>query len=318
MLDLDILRIVFLIASTIILFLYSLQGFSHEIRHAGTNRLQEWIGKMTRNRWTGFLLGIVFTGFVQSSSAVSGMAVALVDAGVLSFRSSLSVLIGANVGTTFTAWMVSFKITGIGPVFIVLGYGISLMARHQILGKCIFYLGFVFFSLDLISQALKPISENPDLVLYLKMTTNIPLAIIAGVIITALVQSSSVTTGIVVLMVQQNILHTDMAIAIAIGANIGTTSTALLASSRMDRLARISAISNFIINLTGVVLVLPVFYYFVDLALYLSDNPAFSVAYAHLILNLFTALLYLIFLSPFENVMLKLMPRKARSVEHAG
>jgi phosphate:Na+ symporter len=313
----DALKVIFLVASTIILFLFSLQGFSSEIKAAGADKLQDWIGRMTKNRWSGFLLGIVFTGFVQSSSAVSGMAVALVDAGVLSLRSSLAVLLGANVGTTLTAWMVTFKITGIGPLFIVLGYVSSLIPKYKIIGKSVFYLGFIFFSLDLISQALKPISEDPELVLFLQSTANVPIAIFAGMLVTAVVQSSSVTTGIVVLMVQQKILDEELAIAIAIGANIGTTSTALIASIQMERQAKLTAISNFIFNFTGVILILPFFYPFVRLAISLSEHPSYSVAYAHLILNLMNALLFLIFLKPFETLLLKILPRKSRSAENA-
>jgi phosphate:Na+ symporter len=313
----DALKIIFVIASTIILFLFSLQGFSNEIKTAGADKLQVWLSRMTQNRWSGFLLGLVFTGFIQSSSAVSGMAVALVDAGVLSLRSSLAVLLGANVGTTLTAWMVTFKITGIGPIFIVIGYLVSLLPKYKIVGKSTFYLGFIFFSLDLISQALKPISEDPELVLFLQSTANVPMAILVGIIVTAVVQSSSVTTGIVVLMVQQKILDEEIAIAIAIGANIGTTSTALIASIPMERQAKLTAISNFIFNLTGVVLILPFFYPFVRLAISLSEYPSYSVAYAHLILNLMNALLFLIFLKPFETLLLKLLPRKPRSAENA-
>jgi Na+/phosphate symporter len=107
--------------SAIILFLYGLQAFSSELQVVGGDSLKSWLGRVTANRVRGFLVGALATAIVQSSSAITALAVTLVDAGVISFRASLGVLLGTNVGTTATAWLVSFKLTGMGPMFIVLG-----------------------------------------------------------------------------------------------------------------------------------------------------------------------------------------------------
>ena len=123
-------NLVMVVFATVLLFLHGLQGFSKELQAVGQDRLQAWLGRLTRNRFAGFGLGAAFTALVQSSSAVTALAVSLVDAGVISFANSLGVLIGANVGTTATAWLVSLKLTAIGPVFIVLGTLIGFLQRN--------------------------------------------------------------------------------------------------------------------------------------------------------------------------------------------
>src|SRR5205809_5358244 len=136
-------RILLAVASAIVLFLYGLEGFSQEIQRLGGATLSKWLGRLTESRWRGLLLGAVATAIVQSSSAITSLTVALVDAGTMSFGSSLGVLLGANIGTTSTAWLVSLKLTSIGPFFIVLGTALSAPTRFKILGKAAFYFGFI-------------------------------------------------------------------------------------------------------------------------------------------------------------------------------
>ncbi len=125
--------------AAIVLFLQALKGFSREVESVGGAALKARLPRVTESRWSGFLIGAVATAIVQSSSAITALAVSLVDAGVISFRGSLGILLGANVGTTATAWLVSFKLTGIGPFFIVLGALLSaLPIRASAIGKAVF------------------------------------------------------------------------------------------------------------------------------------------------------------------------------------
>ena len=120
------------------------------------------MGRLTRGPIRGVLLGAIAAAIVQSSSAVVALTIALVDAGILTFRSSLGVVLGANVGTTSTAWLISLRLTAIGPFFIVLGAILSpLPTRAQIFGKAAFYFGFIFFGLELVSGTLRPLTEAP-------------------------------------------------------------------------------------------------------------------------------------------------------------
>ena len=288
------LDLIFAILATVILFLYGLSSFSREIQDLGQQRLNDLLGRATRNRLTGFTLGALFTAMVQSSSAVTSLAVALVDSGVISFAQSLGVLIGANVGTTATAWLVSFKLTGIGPFFIVFGAVLSaLPGPARVAGKAVFYFGFIFFALDLISTSLDPLKESEVLPGILVYATAPIIGAIIGAGLTALLQSSSVVTGLAILLVIQGTIDIQAAVAIIIGSNLGSSVTALIASIPMSPVARRAARANLLLNLGGVLLFLPFTSQLTALATGLSPNPGIAVAFAHLIFNLGVAVVAL-------------------------
>ena len=227
---------------------------------------------------------------------------ALVDAGTISFNSSLGILLGANIGTTSTAWLVSLKLESIGPVFIVLGAALSFFpTRWKFLGKTAFYFGFIFFSLELVSGALKPLQNLPAVREILTQARSPLIGVLAGLLITALVQSSSITPGLAILLVQQEMLAAAAAIPIVIGANIGTTSTGLIASLKMKPTARRTAIANLAFNVFGVLLFLPFLGAFSNAVVEYSGNPSLAVAWAHLIFNLVMTTAILILLKFFEG-----------------
>src|SRR5208283_416926 len=193
--------------AAIALFLFSLQSFSLELQTAGGDKLRTWLARVTAGRWQGLLAGAGATALVQSSSAVTALAVALVDAGVITFKASLGILLGANIGTTTTAWLVSFKLTDIGPYFIIAGALISILPfRFSFLGKSVFYFGLIFFALNLVSNHLKPLSYSSVFQEWLARAEAPWLGVLIGLAFTALVQSSSVTAGLAILMVQQGLL----------------------------------------------------------------------------------------------------------------
>ncbi|VWC69292.1 hypothetical protein BLA18110_01866 [Burkholderia lata] len=292
---------VFAAISAVILFLYGLQGFSRELQTVGGETLKAWLARVTANRWRGFLVGALATAVVQSSSAITALAVTLVGATVISFPASLGILLGANVGTTATAWLVSFKLTGIGPVFIVVGALISVLpTRANVIGKAVFYFGLIFFALDLISTELKPLQNRAQFREWLALAETPWMGVLAGLVFTALVQSSSVTTGLAILLVQQGVLPPQAAIPIVIGSNVGSTSTALVAGVGMSSVARATAISNFLFNAAGALCYLPFLRPFSRAAVNLTANPGIAVAWAHLIFNLSIALIFLLTLKWVE------------------
>lgn len=292
-----------LIIALVSLFLYGLQGLSKEMHELGENRLRQWLTKITNNRLGGFFLGAVVTGVIQSSSAVTSLTVTLVDAGIFSFGNSLAVLLGTNVGTTATAWIVSFKIPLLGPIFIVVGTVVSrLNFNIHLAGKSLFYFGFILFCLDLISTALTPIKSSEEVVAFLQQK-HVLLSVLAGIVITAIVQSSSVVTGIAILFIQQQLITLDNAIAIIVGANLGTTTTALVASVGMTPTAKRTAIANFLFNLFGVLIFTPLVEWLAICVAQLSANSGFQLAYAHLFFNLSIGLFFLILLTPITRIM---------------
>jgi len=295
-------RVLLSIASAIVLFLYGLEAFSHEIQRVGGETLKKWLGRLTERRWLALALGAVATAIVQSSSAVTSLTVALVDAGTMAFRSSLGILLGANIGTTSTAWLVSLKLTSIGPFFIFFGALLSaLPTRLKIMGKAAFYFGFIFFTLDVVSFTLKPLAQNAVFAEVLSRSRTPLMGVLAGMLVTAVVQSSSITTGLCILLVQQDVVAATAAIPIVIGANIGTTATALVASIKTQHTARRVAVANLCFNAFGVALFLPFLGWFAVRVLEFAGGPGMAVAWAQLIFNVAMSLAVLLLLRIFRR-----------------
>lgn len=295
-----------IIIAAISLFIYGLQNFSQEIENLGVEKLQKWIGRITAFPLGGFLLGGVITAIIQSSTMVSSLTVSLVSSGVISFRESLLILLGTNIGTTSTGWIVTFESHLLGPIFIVLGTIISMIpTRIATIGRSIFYFGFIVFSLSFISQAMEPVRNNLLLIEILSKASNPFLGILYGIVITVLIQSSSVVVGLVIVLISQGVITLDSAIPIVVGANIGTTSTALLVSFKLSPLSRLTALSASTFNLVGVLLLLPFFGVLERFVVSVASNPTVQVALAFTVSNTLTSVFFLIFLNPTIRLLQK-------------
>lgn len=293
-------QIIFSVISAVILFLYGLSSFSAELKVAAGEKLEAIMKKLTTNRFVAFLVGLISTTLIQSSTAVSSIAVSMVDSGILSFAGSLAIMLGAYVGTTATAWLVSFKLTGIGPIFIVLGTLISVTpSRIKVFGKGVFFFGFIFFSLDLVSTSIAPLRESQILTDLLLHTSNRFVSILMGIALTVILQSSTVVTGLTIIFVQQGLLQPADSIPIVLGANIGTTFTALFVSFGMGLTAKKFAASNTLINTIGVISFIPFLDAFTEWTLSVSPNETMVVAMAHLGFNVVLVTMFLMFLNPF-------------------
>ena len=309
------LALIFAVAPGLILFLYGIEHFSREILRIAGQRFRSILGKVTANRFSGAFLGALVTATVQSSTATTVIVVGLVDAGIITFTQSLGVIIGANIGTTLTAQLVAFKLTSIAPFFIILGFLLSLFGRqYRFLGKPIFYFGLVFFSLDLLSHAIEPLKTDPDMIRLFSEFSNVFVAILAGLLFTVVVQSSSVTTGIVVLLVGSGLLSLGQGIPLVMGANIGTTLTSFIAAMRLGLHAKRAAFAHFLFNFGGLLLFIPFLYPFTDLIVSLGGGPAQQMANAHLAFNLIAASIFLILLKPFSSAVVRLVPGKDEEI----
>ncbi|RLG18528.1 Na/Pi cotransporter family protein [Candidatus Micrarchaeota archaeon] len=279
------------------------------------NRFRELLEKLTANRYKGALLGATVTSIIQSSTATTVIVVGLVNAGVISFSQSLGIIIGSNVGTTVTAQLIAFKLTSFAPIFIILGFLVGLVGgKYKFLGKPLFYFGLVFFSLALISDALEPLQGDPIVTDYLSKLSNVFIALAVGTVLTTLFQSSSVTTGLVVLLAQGGFLTLDQGIPLILGANLGTTTTAALASLKMDLYPRRVAAAHILFNIGGVLLFLPFLSPFASTVAQLGGSPAHQIANAHLIFNLVAALIFLIAIQPFKKLVARMVPGKEQEV----
>lgn len=290
------------VAAAVILFTYALKGFGKDVQRVGGAQLEQWLASLTTKPSAGFALGAALTALVQSSSAVSGLTVALVEAGTITFRNSLAVFLGANVGTTSTAWLVAFDATMLGPVLIVLSAIASVLpGRISLIGQSILYLGIILLALQLISDYVAPIKNSQEITQWLVYATDPLVGLIIGIVATALLQSSSVVVGLSIIAVQQGLLTTSDVVPIVVGSNIGTTSTALFASFSMGSVARRAAIANLVFNVIGVLIFLPFMGSFADLVVRLVGENDMSVAITHLVFNIGVALAGFALLKPIAQ-----------------
>ena len=306
-----ILEMIFAVIPAVILFLYGIDNFSEEVRHLAGERFRIVLQKATKTSIRGALAGAAVTAIVQSSTATTIIVVGLVNAGAISFLGSLGLIIGANVGTTLTAQLVAFKLTAFAPIFLILGFVLSLIrSPYRSLGKPIFYFGLVFYSLNLISSIVAPLQGDPSLLSLFSRTNNVFTAIIIGFIVTNIFQSSSVTAGLVVVMAQSNLITASQAIPMILGANIGTTLTGLVVSLRMNAAAKRTAVAQFFFNLMGVLIFLPFLDSFSGLIDSLGGTEAQQVANAHLIFNITCAAIFLLLIKPFSRFIQDILPQK--------
>ena len=288
--------------TAIILFIFGLENFSREIERISGEHFRKSLSNATKWPLVGVLIGALVTMVIQSSSATSVIAICLVNAGVLSFKNSVGIIFGSNVGTTITAQLVAFKLTNFAPFLIIIGFFLTLVrSRMAIFGKAIFYFGFVFFSLNLIASSLEPLQANESLMKILSEPQNPFYAILLGCVFTAIVQSSSVTTGLAIVFTMQGLLSLENAVPIIMGANIGTTATAFIAVFNMDIAAKKAALSHFLFNIGGVIIFTPVLLIFGHRLSTVEMDPAIALANIHLVFNLATSLIFTIFINPFTR-----------------
>jgi phosphate:Na+ symporter len=242
------------------LFLFGMEQMSDALKSALGDQMKELLAKLTRNRFTGALTGAFVTAVVQSSSVTTVLVVGFVSAGMMSMAQSIGVIMGANVGTTVTAQIVAFKVEEAALWMIAIGFVMLFTSRQEKIrhyGSMLMGLGLIFYGMGLMGDAMNPLrSYEPFVQLMVEMDRPL-LAIIVGALFTALVQSSSATTAIVITMAGQGLISLEAGIAIAFGANIGTCITAQLAALGKSREALRAAMVHLLFNVGGVLIWLP-------------------------------------------------------------
>ena len=277
--------IFFKIIGSLALLIYGMKVMSEALQKMAGSQLRHILATMTKNRFTGMFTGMFVTCSVQSSSATTVMTVSFVNAGLLTLAQAISVIMGANIGTTLTAWIMSlgFNVDLTTVVFPAFFIGIMLIysKSKRYIGDFLFGIAFLFFSLVLLSGAGKELDleHNPDVInFFASFDTGSHLTIIIflliGTIITCIVQSSAAVMAITILLCSTGVLPIYLGIALVMGENIGTTATANLAALGANAQARRAAMAHLVFNVIGVVWVLCLFYPFVDMVCSFVDyNP---------------------------------------------
>ncbi|SCA58000.1 NAD kinase [Candidatus Terasakiella magnetica] len=315
--ELDIFNITAGLAGGLAIFLFGLEQLSGGLKAVAGEKMKTILAKLTSNRFMGMFTGAFVTAIIQSSSVTTVLVVGFISAGLMKLSQSVGIIMGANVGTTITAQIIAFKITHFAMVMVAVGFFMFFFGKadkFKQYGNMLMGLGMVFLGMNLMSEAMKPLrSFEPFLDLMVSME-NPFLGLLVGAAFTALVQSSSATTGIVIALATQGLLSLPGGIALIFGANVGTCVTAMLASIGKPREAIRAAVVHVLFNIAGVLLWIG----FVDqLAAVVRDiggeesGTARDIANAHTIFNVANAFLFIWFVTPFARLVERLVPLEA-------
>lgn len=300
--------ILFSIIAVIFVFLFAIEKFSRQLERLAGNRFKSIIQNITSTPVRGTIIGTLITVVLQSSTATTVLAVSLVQGGLMTFRQSLGVIFGANIGTTITTQLIAFQLLEVAPFILVLGYLLmKIKTKINHIGKPIFYFGLMFSTLFIISVLVEPLKNDPWVSSLLTNSANVYIALLVGMLITVVLQSSALISGVVVIMAGAGLVGFEQAFAVLLGANVGTTSTALIAAAVMNREAKKAAVAHFLFNVLGVVLILPFLKPVSVFILSLSDSPAMQVSLAHILFNVASAVLALVTIKWFEKLVVKVV-----------
>lgn len=295
------------------LFLFGMNRTGSGLKNLTGQHLKLMLTKVTKYKLSGYLLGVFSTFLMQSSSAVSVLLIGFTSAGLLTFRQSLSVLLGSCLGTTLTVQMISFNVGDVALLFVFLGFIMETFTkshRFQLIGRTVMGFGLLFYGMKIMSLYMTPLRGFPFVIDLLKTLENSPLmAIFVSTIFTALVQSSAATIGILLSLSGQGMMNIQGAIAFIFGANIGTAITGILASIGQTRQAKKIAYVNVLFKIIGVLIFLPFISSFASFIASFNWDSAHSIANAHTIFNLTFTLLLL----PFTAVIGKLTSKIFRN-----
>lgn len=327
---------IFSLLGSLGLFLYGMKIMSEGLEKFAGDRLRNILAAMTKNRVMGVLTGISVTALIQSSSATTVMVISFVNAGLMTLTQAIGVIMGANVGTTVTAWIISaigFKVNIAAFALPLLAIGIPLVfsgnSQRKSIGEFVFGFSFLFMGLSFLQESAENLQVGNVVALMLAKVADggfftIILFVIVGALVTMLVQASAATMAITLMLFDMNIpgFGLEQAAALAMGQNIGTTITAFIASLTGNTQARRAALAHMFFNVFGVIIVLFIFYpfcdaitWFVDNVLGTPDNDMFKLSAFHTAFNVFNTLILIWFVKQIEQFVCKVLPQKEEKEE---
>lgn len=298
------------------LFLYGMRIMSDSIEKVAGAKLRGILERLTTNRFTAILVGVFFTAVIQSSSACTVMVVSFVNSGLMTLTQAAGVIFGANIGTTVTALLVSFKLEKAAPVILLVGVLIVMFVKKQKVsqwGEVIIGFGVLFMGLSTMSGAMTGMKDSPA-VLHMFASLKSPLlAVLLGTVLTAVIQSSSVTVSIMVLLANQGLMSMDIGMFIILGCNIGACTSALLASLNGKKDAKRAAAIHLVFNVIGTIIVYIIFSLAVEqivggLSVLAHGDPGRMVAYAHILIKVFQVIIMMPFIKQIVKLTYLLVP----------
>jgi phosphate:Na+ symporter len=315
-------EIILMVLGGLGLFLFAINNLSDTLKELLGDRAKKWLGFFTKNVFTAILTGIVITTILDSSSAVIIMTIVLVNAGALTFRQSMGIVMGANIGTTFSSQLIAMDIGQYSPIPIFLGLVFSLFSKSEKVsetGKVVLYFGILFFGLYTMERAVEPLKDDPAFLTWMEKLDNPLRGTAIGALVTLVIQSSSATVGMVITLAKKGLINLGGGIAVMIGAELGTCSDTLLATIRSDRQAVKTGIFHLLFNIISIAIGLLIFPLFTGFIEQISGNASIEqkIANAHMIFNTAGVLLFIPLVPLLERLLNRLLPTKKKKPEVA-
>jgi len=297
-------------------FLFSIKFMGDGLQKSADDRLREWLNRFTTNPLMGVLVGIIVTICIQSSSATTVITVGLVSAGFLTLRQAIGVIMGANIGTTITAFIIGINIGIYFYPLLALGAGLLFFfkkATYQYIGQILFGFGGLFLGLELMSASMQSLHQLADLASLTLHLKNLPIVgIFLGAVFTLLVQSSTATVGVLQGLYAEHLIGLDSALPILFGENIGTTITAVLASLGASIYAKRAAAAHVLFNIIGTIIFMVFFTPFIHFVQWISGlfhlDAKMQIALAHGSFNIINMMIQLPFIGGLAALVTKLVP----------
>lgn len=322
--EINIQEILFRFFGGLGIFLYGIKQMGDGLQASAGDRLRDILDRFTTNPLMGVLAGILVTILIQSSSGTTVITVGLVSAGFMTLKQAIGVIMGANIGTTVTAFIIGIDIGEYALPIIALGSILIFFFKSKKtnnVGRIIFGFGALFYGLELMSGGMKPLRSLEGFHdLTVSMASNPVLGVVIGTLFTVLVQSSSATIGILQGLFAEGLLNLDAALPVLFGDNIGTTITAVLASVGASIAARRAAATHVLFNIIGTIIFLVILPLYTALISYLQQslglNPEMTIAFAHGTFNVTNTIIQLPFVAVLAAIVTKLIPGDDAIIEY--
>ena len=307
------------------LFLFGMTQLTNALKKVAGDRMRIVLGKFTTNRFSALFSGAFITSIVQSSSVTTVILVGFVSAGLMTLPQSIGIIIGANIGSTVTAQIIAFKVSQYSLLILAGGFFVSFISKNTTLkryGEMVMAIGLIFFGMELMSSATKPLQTFDPMIALMARMENPWMGIVAGMLFTAVVQSSAATTGLLLVLAGQGIINLEAGITMVLGANVGTCITALLATLGKPRAALQVALVHILYNVLGVIvwvafidqlanlarIVSPIYPDLLGTVRLVKETPR-QIANAHTIFNVVNAVLFIGFVGPLGRLVAWLAPQ---------
>lgn len=308
-------EIFLLIIAGLVLFLYAVNNLSETLKLTLGDKAKHWIVKFTSNTFSSLMVGTIATILLDSSSAVIIITIVFVNSKIITFRQAMGIVLGANIGTTMSSQIIAMDIAKYSPVLLLIGFILLLLSKSERIGnagKVVLYFGVLFFGLFTMENAVEPLRNETFFTEWMKKTENPLIGSLIGAVVTLIIQSSSATVGMAIVLAKKGFLSVAGGTAIMLGAELGTCSDTLIATIKGSRAAIKTGLFHLTFNLISIIIGLILFYPFLNLVNTISykATPEKTIANAHMLFNILGVLIFVWTVPMFERTLNYLLPDK--------